>query len=165
MGSGKTTIGSILAAKKGYKFIDLDQYIVAKENASIDAIFKNKGEIYFRKVEQLYVEELLAMQETMVISLGGGTPCYGTVMETINATEDTASLYLKGSLEVLTNRLFKEKATRPLIAHLNDKEILNDFIRKHLFERSYYYNKAQNTLVIDNKTKKEIVDEALALLF
>ncbi|WP_296386838.1 shikimate kinase, partial [Winogradskyella sp.] len=77
MGSGKSTIGRELATVLNYSFLDLDDYIVDKEKASVSNIFKTKGEIYFRKKETEYLKELTDSSQHLVLALGGGTPCYG----------------------------------------------------------------------------------------
>ena len=75
MGVGKTTIGKRLAEKIFFPFMDLDTFIEQKEGKKISQIFKDKGEIYFRKKEREYLTELLKSSSPMVLSLGGGTPC------------------------------------------------------------------------------------------
>ena len=77
MGSGKTTLGEAIAHLKNIPFIDLDSYIAEGEKLSVQEIFSSKGEIYFRKKEALYLQEVLQKEEDMVLSLGGGTPCFG----------------------------------------------------------------------------------------
>lgn len=71
MGSGKSTLGRALATAKNISFVDLDLYIAEREKCSVPDIFKNKGEIYFRKKEALYLQEVLQKEEDMVLSLGG----------------------------------------------------------------------------------------------
>ncbi len=157
MGSGKTTIGKILAKELGIKFLDLDDYIEEKEGKAIKSIFSEKGEIYFRKVEFQYLKELLDSTEDFVLSTGGGTPCYGNSMESIvNASPNV--FYIKVSILELVNRLSGQKATRPLIKNI-DLEDLPEFIGKHLFERSFYYSKASHTIVGDKKSPQAIADE------
>ncbi len=87
MGSGKSTLGRALATAKNISFVDLDAYIAEREKCSVPDIFKNKGEIYFRKKEALYLQEVLQKEEDMVLSLGGGTPCFGNNMPLIKATQ------------------------------------------------------------------------------
>ncbi len=165
MGSGKSLIGSGLAKSLSYQYLDLDDYIEIQEKKSIKDIFQEKGEIYFRKKEALYLKEVLENQNNTIISLGGGTPCFSGNLELIKSTENTKSIYLQTSLEELTRRLFEEREKRPLIAHLNTVEDLKDFIRKHLFERSFYYNQSDYKVVTDQKNADQICDEINSLLF
>ncbi len=165
MGSGKSSVGSLLAEALQYEFIDLDHYIATSEKATIGEIFRDKGEIYFRNKEAVVLAEILSEKNKIVLSTGGGTPCYGAIMADLKARENLVSIYLKNSLETLTHRLFQEKAERPLIAHLQTRELLKDFIRKHLFERSFYYNQAHITVDCDALSQKEIVEQLVLRLF
>src|SRR5690606_35331875 len=159
MGSGKTVVGMQLAKKLRIKFSDLDEYISCKEKVDIPTIFEKKGEIYFRKKEKKYLKELLETDVTEVISLGGGTPCYGDNMKLILQNENTVSIYLSAQPDTLADRLYPDKNKRPLICFLNSREHLLDFINKHLFERNYYYLQAQHTVATDLKTIEETVSE------
>ena len=165
MGSGKSLIGRSLANAYDLKYLDLDDFIETKEKKSISKIFEDNGEIYFRKKESECLKEVLETKKKHVISLGGGTPCFANNMEVINSYKDVKSVYLNTSVDELTDRLFKERNKRPLIAHITEKEALNDFIRKHLFERSFYYNQASYVIKTDNKNPEEIVSEFNTLLF
>ncbi len=162
MASGKSVIGKALSKQLGYNYIDLDSYIENQFNESISEIFKNKGEIFFRKKEATLLKKLIASEDNLIISAGGGTVCYGGVMDFLTDHKNVVTIYLKANIETLTNRLFNEKNNRPLIAHLKSKEDLDDFIRKHLFERSYYYNQSDFKFEVDNLSVKEI-SEQLAL--
>ena len=163
MASGKSTIGKILAEKRGIPFIDLDAYIEKKENMSVSEVFSEKGEIYFRKQEHVYLKELLEKKEDFVLSLGGGTPCYAGNMKVLSSYDDVKSIYLKTSINTIIERLVNEKSQRPLVARLN-KEELAEFVAKHLFERSYYYNQATHKLVVDDKSIDAIIIELQKLL-
>lgn len=165
MASGKSTVGLCLAKKINFSFIDLDQYIEKKENMAISDIFLSRGEIYFRKIETKYLQELLSSKLNTVISLGGGTPCYGNNMNMIVNTEEATSIYLKATLKTLVERLIKEKDERPLIAHLNTEDELLEFVGKHLFERSNFYSQAKKTVNIDTKDIEEVVEEIIIGLF
>lgn len=157
MGSGKSTIGKLLAKNRGLQFLDLDDCIEEGEGMGIPELFKSKGELYFRKREFHYLEEVLNEKDNFVLSTGGGTPCYGKNIETIlEATENV--VYLKVSIPGLVARLSKEKSERPLIKDIPDEE-LPEFIGKHLFERNAFYNRAHRTVVCDNKTPEEIALE------
>lgn len=163
MGVGKSSVSKQLASELDYKYIDLDHYIESKENSSITNIFDQKGEIYFRKMEHQYLKELLDSKALEIIALGGGTPCYANNMELVNSDE-YQSFYLKMDLDSLTNRLFDIKDNRPLIAHITDREELKDFIRKHLFERQFYYLKAKHTIDVSTLTLNEVVEKILEKL-
>ncbi|MBW1294564.1 shikimate kinase [Aquimarina litoralis] len=165
MGCGKSSIAKELASQLGMNSLDLDHYIEDQEKKSIAQIFKDHGEIYFRKKESQYLKQLLETYTNHIISLGGGTPCFAGNMELIKNDATSKSIYLKTSLEELVNRLFTEKEHRPLIAHISSKEDLKDFIRKHLFERSFYYNQAEHMVSTDAKNVKEIALEIKELLF
>lgn len=164
MGSGKSTIGKGLATILNYDFLDLDDYIVDKEKASISDIFKTKGEIYFRKKETKYLDQLTKSTNHLVLALGGGTPCYGKNIETLTNNPNVALFYLKLSIPLLAERLFKERQKRPLISHLESKEKLIEFIGKHLFERVQYYNRAENIIITDHKSQQDIIEDILTRL-
>ena len=160
MGSGKTAVGSLLKKTLNLPFWDLDHYLEHKFDSAVTTIFEEKGELYFRKQERLALEELLASEESMIISLGGGTPCYFDNIEFINKFSNN-TIFLKTSIYELTERLFIEKDDRPIISHLKSKKNLNDFIAKHLFERSKFYNKSKIVIDTDKKGIEEIVGELL----
>ena len=157
MASGKSTIGKEVSKKLDMNFIDLDVYISEQEKKSISEIFKIKGEIYFRKIENLYLKELLNNEGDFVLSLGGGTPCYANNMELIQSSK-AKSIYIQASIPTLVTRLIKEKSTRPLVADLENEKI-TEFVAKHLFERRFFYEQAALTMNTENKTIQEIVLE------
>src|SRR5690625_7906116 len=102
-------------------------------------IFSEKGEIFFRKTENEVLKSCLNTKKNKIISLGGGTPCYGNNLNLIKENPNTTMVYLKVDVQTLLNRLQSQRHLRPLISHLEDEEKLDEFIRKHLFERQYYY--------------------------
>ncbi|WP_231717780.1 shikimate kinase [Nonlabens sp. YIK11] len=163
MGSGKSTVGQVLASLTSLPFIDLDDYIEAQESMSISQIIAQKGIIYFRKQELLYLKSVLKRRESIVLSLGGGTPCYYNNMELINEKPESRSIYLRANVPFLTQRLFEERQTRPLIAGIDNRDELAEFIGKHLLERSAFYNQAHNVVEIENKTPQAIALEILDL--
>jgi shikimate kinase len=164
MGSGKSKIGNELAQSLDYNFIDLDDYIANKEALSIAHIFENKGEIYFRKQEHFYLGEILSSVSNCVLSLGGGTPCYGDNLSLISNAQKVISFYLKVSLTELVKRLVNEKEKRPIISHLKNKIELTEFIGKHLFERHFFYSQSTHTIGTDNLQPKEIIASILLKL-
>ena len=131
------------------------------EKATVNTIFKKKGEIYFRKIEAVYLKELMNSTEYSIISVGGGTPCYGENMDVILL--NSTSFYLKANVVTLYERLKNEMDTRPLIQTIGLKK-LQEFIGKHLFERAFFYNRAQHKLTIDQKSIATIVKEIKELL-
>ena len=163
MGSGKTTIGIQLAKKLFLNFTDLDEFIEEKEQKSIKEIFEQKGEIYFRKIEHKYLKQFIKENESYVLSLGGGTPCYAGNLDLILHDKNNLSFYLRGSISTLFKRLSKNKFKRPLINDLSDNQ-LTEYIAKHLFERSVFYDKATYKISIDDKEVQEIVTEIRILL-
>jgi len=162
MGSGKTTVGRLLAEQMNFEFVDLDDYIEKRLKYKIVHVFKTKGELYFRKKESELLNEILDDDRDVVIAVGGGTPCYGINMDTILAKTPLV-FYLKLSIVSLIERLHKEKVHRPLIAHLSDED-LPEFIGKHIFERGVFYSRANYTILGDNKFPEDVKDEILALL-
>ena len=155
MASGKSTIGAHLSKELSLPFIDLDTYIESKEKNTINAIFKEKGEIYFRRVEHLYLTELLNSEEKFVLSLGGGTPCYANNMESILKADKTISFYLQASIALLVERLIKGKENRPLAKEIGDEKLV-EYVAKHLFERRFFYEQAHQKIAIDHKEIFEI---------
>ena len=163
MGCGKSTVGEILAQKIHFKFVDFDKYLEDELGMTVSEIFKQKGEIFFRKQEHLHLDKLLELNN-YVVALGGGTPCYGDTMIRLTNSNKAKVIYLKAAVDTLTDRLYPERSKRPLISHLDSKEVLNDYIRKHLFERNYYYNQAQATINIDNLTPQQVADKIQEIL-
>ena len=161
MASGKSSVGKLLAKDSMLDFIDLDTYIEAKEKKSIPIIFKENGEIYFRSKEAECLSELLNSKNSFVLSVGGGTPCYGRNMELINSLSQ--SVFLKASINTLSERLKKGKFSRPLVAKISDEK-LPEFIGKHLFERTPFYTLSQNSIQTDGFTIAEIVNEIQRVL-
>ncbi len=165
MGSGKSSVGKKLASALQLPFKDMDSEIENAEGSSVSEIFAKKGEIYFRRVENQILKNLLQQADSFVLATGGGTPCYGDAMEVILKTSNVISIYLKVPIPTLVRRLYDEKHGRPLLAHLNSEDVLEDFIRKHLFERAFYYNQAHMTVEADEANTDKIVENIIAGLF
>ena len=163
MASGKSTIGREISKKLDMKFIDLDDYISKREKTSISEIFKVKGEIYFRRIENLYLSEILNSKDNFILSLGGGTPCYSNNMELILNSE-ASSIYIKAGIKTLVSRLTAEKNKRPLVAELENDKLI-EFVAKHLFERRFFYEQASITVNTEDKSIEEITTEIRILLY
>ncbi len=163
MGCGKSSVGKYLKDFQNLSYCDLDFYIEKEEKQTISDIFDTKGEIYFRKIEHQYLNQILQNQQIDILALGGGTPCYAGNMDLINSKDIVASIYLKVNLETLTNRLFKQRQQRPLISNIENQKQLKDFIRKHLFEREYYYRQAKVILDVSDLNIEETANKILQL--
>jgi shikimate kinase len=162
MGCGKSTIANMLSKNTDIPFVDLDKKIEEKLNLSINEIFEAHGEIYFRKLEHETFVELLDSSENLIIGLGGGTPCYANNHELLKG-DGVVSVYLKASIETLFGRLAVNKSKRPLIAAQSEDE-LKEFIAKHLFDRSYYYNQAKYKVLVDGRTIDQTVQDIMTIL-
>jgi shikimate kinase len=163
MGSGKSIIGRELSLKVNKKFIDLDSYIEEKEKDSISNIFQNNGDLYFRKQESKYLKEILNNNNDLVLSVGGGTPCYFNNLDLMISNKNI-SFYLKNSNIQLTSRLFNEKNKRPLISNISSEEKLLEFVSKHLFEREFFYNSATHKIDSNDKPVSHVVDDIISRL-
>ena len=162
MASGKSEIGKLVSKKMNLPFFDLDYLIENELSKSINQIFEDKGEIFFRKKEhEVFVAKIKA-NESYVLSLGGGTPCYANNHELLK-NDGITSIYLKASIATLAERLKRNTTKRPLLQNLSESE-LSDYIAKHLFDRSFYYNQAKFTITVDGKSPLEIVAEIEKIL-
>jgi shikimate kinase len=139
MGSGKTTVGKLIAEKLELPFVDLDQYIENKTGQKIANIFTEYGEERFRKIENDCLLEIISPLKQQIIALGGGTICYYHAVETIKA--NGFLIYLKTDVETLRKRLLKDSGQRPLLSG----EDLKAYIEKKLEERRMYYEQSNYT--------------------
>jgi len=146
MGSGKTHWGKQLATQLKIPYYDLDDVISSKEKKSVSQIFAESGEESFRVKERQVLESLIDENETMVLSCGGGTPCFFNNIETMK--KYGVGVWLNTHVEVLLMRLKSEKASRPLIKNVPDADMRSYIVRK-LNERRIYYEQADVT--IDNE--------------
>ncbi|MCT4622842.1 MAG: AAA family ATPase [Schleiferiaceae bacterium] len=158
MGSGKSRIGKALADRLGLRFVDLDAEIERDEQKPISELMPIKNGLYFRKVER---ETLLKVLDgdNFVLSCGGGTPCYYSNMQDINASSN--SFYLQLSPKELASRLMNEKEKRPLITNVADEDLL-EFVAKHLFERKHFYEAA--TFTVRAKEEESLLEEIIKQL-
>ena len=157
MGVGKSTIGKKLAKKMNLNFLDLDEIIEKKENSTIGDLFRLKGELYFRKLEHELFQTLIESDDDFVLSTGGGTPCYYN-NHLLLEKEQLNSVYLEAPVDTIYQRLINEQKQRPVIKDLTIDE-LKEFIAKHIFERSYFYQKAKFKIKVRDKNIDEIVNE------
>ena len=163
MGSGKSTIGQTLANELNLSFVDLDHAIEKEIGMSIRDFFEASGELKFRRLENDVLKKVILENSSMILSTGGGTPCYGNNLELMKSALNTKVFYLKASIKTLSERLVSEKATRPLIQAIGEED-LPEFIGKHLFERSNFYLQAHHMIDIDQKSVETIAKEIVELL-
>jgi shikimate kinase len=161
MASGKTTIARLLGKVAAIPVLDLDEVIEQKTGKSVTKIFAEEGEVRFRKLEHDSLKELLEADGDLILSLGGGTPCYAN-NHVFLQQEDVISIYLKTGVEELVKRLRRHGKERPLLEKLPDDE-LHEYIAKHLFDRSYYYHQAKHVITTDGKSPENIVNEIMSL--
>lgn len=141
MGAGKTTLGKAFARALGLTFVDLDWYIEERFHKSIRQLFAERGEESFRELEKRMLHEAGDFED-VVISVGGGTPCFFDNMEYMNEAGET--VFLDVNFQVLFRRLKVAKQQRPLLDGKTDEE-LKAFIQEALQKRLPFYTKAKHT--------------------
>ena len=160
MGAGKTTIGKALSKELGITFYDLDWYIESRMRKTVSEIFAERGEEGFRQIEYNMLHEV-AEFEDVIISCGGGTPCFFDNMDYLN--QQGQVVYLKAEPEVLYKHLLMAKVERPLLKGKSKEELLK-FIKEQLEKREPFYTKAHYTLdvsLMDNYDKIKISVEKI----
>jgi len=160
MGAGKTTVGRQLAKALDIPFYDLDWYIEMRYHSKVSEIFAEKGEEGFRDLERRMLHEA-AEFENIVLSCGGGTPCFFDNMEYMNSLAET--VYLKAAPEVLAMHLRMGKVERPLIKGKKPEE-LEQYIRESLEKREPYYLKAKHVLDVSLMDNYEKISTTVELL-
>ena len=160
MGAGKTTIGKALSKELGIIFYDLDWYIENRMRKTVSQIFAERGEEGFRKIEYNMLHEV-AEFEDVIISCGGGTPCFFDNMDYLN--QQGQVVYLKAEPEVLYKHLLMAKVERPLIKGKSQEELLA-FIRDQLDRREPFYSKARYTLDVSLMDSYDKINISVAKL-
>jgi shikimate kinase len=160
MGAGKTTIGKALSKELNMPFYDLDWYIENRRRKTVPQIFAEVGEEGFRKIEYNMLHEVGEFED-IIISCGGGTPCFFDNMDYMK--QQGQVIYLKASPEVLYKHLLMGKTERPLLKGKSPEELIA-FIHEQLEKRESFYTKAPYTLdvsLMDNYEKIKITIEKL----
>ena len=160
MGAGKTTLGKAFARELGLTFIDLDWYIEERYRKTVQQLFAERSEEGFREIERRMLHEA-AEFEDVVISAGGGTPCFFDNMEYMNAQGDT--VFLSVDPKVLFRRLRIAKQQRPLLAQKTDEELMA-FILEALEKRMPHYSKAKHTFCGDELEDKRQIQQSVDAL-
>ena len=159
MAAGKTTLGKALARDLGLQFIDLDHYIENRYCCTIAQLFAERGEEGFRQIERNILHEV-AEFEDVIISTGGGTPCFFDNMEYMNAQGTT--VFLDASVDVIYTRLTIARIQRPLVANKTADE-LRQYITAMLEQRAPYYTRAHYTFCANRLENTCQVDESVKL--
>jgi len=141
MGAGKTTLGKAFARALGLSFIDLDWYIEERFHKTIRELFTERGEEAFRDLERRMLHEAGEFED-VVISVGGGTPCFFDNVGYMNSVGET--VFLDVDIHVLFRRLKIAKQQRPLLDGKTDEELMT-FIQEALQKRLPFYTRAKHT--------------------
>lgn len=160
MGSGKTSIGKVLAKQLDFTFMDMDAEIEKKEKMSIAAVFNLKGENYFRNLEQKWLENFDF--DNVVVSVGGGTPCFNNNMDLI--LRKGVVVYLNLPIAMMAKRVMNAKTIRPLIeAYKNDWDSLLAFMTTTFNNREPYYRQADILFEASNMSasKKQLLADMI----
>ena len=163
MGAGKTTVGKVLSRQLDLSFIDLDHYIEGRYHKTVSQLFDERGEESFREIERRMLREVGSFEDVLV-STGGGTPCFFDNMDLMNEVGQT--VYLKVSVNELANRLEISKSTRPVLKERSGDE-LKAFIAESLQGRESFYSKAAVIFNAEEMmTERDVqeIAEKLALL-
>ena len=143
MGSGKSSVGQRLAQLLSLDWVDLDREVEKQWGESIAELVERHGEVKFRRMEAETLEKIVT-RGTMVLSTGGGTPCYGANLSLL--LQNTRVVFLQWSVPSLVRHVQQGKAHRPLLSEVPEEK-LPDFIGPHLLERNAFYQEAHDTEV------------------
>ena len=160
MGAGKTTVGKALAKETGMQFYDLDWYIESRMRRTVAQIFAERGEEGFRRIEHNMLHEV-AEFENVIVSCGGGTPCFFDNIDYMNGNGEV--VYLKATPDVLCRHLMMGKTVRPLLQGKSPEE-LAAFVGGQLAAREPFYSKARHTLDVSLMDSYEKIQITVARL-
>lgn len=152
MGSGKSYWGRIWANEEGFTYYDLDAEIEKVFELTVEEIFEKHGEEKFRELERYHLRKL-ETRKNMLVSCGGGTPCFFENMEWMKAHGKV--IYLKASPEYILERVMSETEKRPLLKKVNTSELLF-FIEQKLREREPVYLLANYILEVKDLNKDSL---------
>ncbi|XBT18741.1 MAG: shikimate kinase [Candidatus Shikimatogenerans sp. Tcar] len=154
MGVGKSFIGKYLSKIFNFYFYDLDMYIQSKYLIDINKIFKKYGEKQFRLIENKFLNFFFKKKENIILSLGGGTPCYNDSIKLLK--ENFITIYLSANILFIYNRLKNKKKNRPIISKINNINF-KKFLYKHINKRKNIYKKSLIKIKVKNNNYKHII--------
>jgi len=155
MAAGKTTIGFKLAKKLKFHFIDIDSQIEKSENKKIIDIFKDKGEEYFRKIEEKTTLSYLNKTNS-VISIGGGAFLNSKIRKKIK--NNSRSVWLSWKFKTILTRLSRNKR-RPVVLKLNKNDLANLYKK-----RVKFYKMSEFKINCEHKNKNEIINQITKII-
>ena len=155
MGCGKTHWGKLIGQKLNIPFFDLDEEIVSSEGKSINGIFAEQGEEYFRLKEKEVLYMITENHESFVMASGGGTPCFYNNIDYMNKSGTT--VWFNCSVDCLFKRLVNEKEKRPLIRNLTDEQ-LKAYIMKKYADRKIFYQQASIIINDEEISSEKLID-------
>ena len=161
MASGKTTVGEVLSLLLNFRWVDTDQWIEGRMCQTIPAIFSMYGESVFRQKEKECLDFLIN-QENLIVSSGGGMPCYDRTIDLMNEFGET--IYLKTPIDIIASRLWLSKNNRPKIGFFKDENILREFVSTELVNREKYYMQSKYIIETKGKSVSEVSNE-IKILF
>lgn len=160
MGAGKTTLGKALARHLRVAFIDLDWYIEERFHKTVGELFAERGEAGFRELERNMLQEAGEFED-VVISTGGGAPCFFDNMDYMNRTGQTVFLDVRPG--VLFRRLRVAKQQRPILQGKKDDELLA-FIEEALARRAPFYTQARYRFCADELEDRDQIEASVVRL-
>ena len=160
MGAGKTTLGKAFARKLNLPFVDLDWYMEERFHKTVGELFVERGEAGFRELEKNMLHEVGAFED-VVISTGGGAPCFFDNMDFMNRNGKT--VFLNVHPDVLFRRLRVAKQQRPILQGKQDDE-LKEFIIRALEKRTPFYSQAQYVFNADELEDRSQIEKSVEKL-
>lgn len=152
-GSGKSTLGKILAGRLLLPFFDLDHYIENKIGLSVNDIFQQKSESAFREYEKTYLSTFVQHEKEFVLALGGGTPCFNENMQFVN--QSGLSIFIDLPKEILLQRLINDTKNRPLIK--GDEAQMSKYIEETLKKRKVFYEQAHICFLPEKESPDDLI--------